>query len=451
MDLRYLFYCSQYPITMKRVLALFTLFILSSHAAGWGDNANKMLCNDVVSSMWAKGALKCLDDTQAYCSEVSAYLGPLEGAACINALANGVDVHPATAPLNVFGDVENHVNYDDCPLSWVRETNKWVCDGSGNPAGFEANNWFQRAASAKNVCQQVRAFCTGAYYLSASYFPLNRVTHLTGCLGGSMDDLIDDELLSGDPGWEVRQQCVFSYMKQFAGRTLETTEHLSFVVNEADFLAMKSNLTVQAYYVQNPSLMPTTTTTVAAPITSTTSSTILTTTTSTTTTPPTTQHPTPLAPSSSTIQLLTTLIPSTTQPPTTLTPLTTLVPSTVQQTTYTAPSTTQMPITSSTVLTTSTVAVSTTLYVLGDHGGLNSSLEDIDVLFDEMFESINKTKSEGKSGSSNILMFGIVGLAFAVPVILSLYILHMVRAPAQVEERRVVLPLSARRRLRKSR
>ncbi len=374
---------------------------LLTPASAWGPETHKMLCREAVSTVWGEQALRCLNDSVSYCLELKNWTDGEMSQRCLDAYASGVEVHPATAPDAIFNDVENHYNYDDCPLKWVREQNRWICDLSGNPAGAQAQKWFNISRHSERLCSQVRAFCTGGFYYASSRDPLLRVNHLTGCFGDPLSKRVDEKLLSNETGWEVKLQCVFKYMKPFAGRSLETTQHQTFIVDEDNIEAVESNLTVQGFYVRNPELMPETTTTLAP--STTTSTTVTTTSTlppSTTTLPPTTTSAT-IPPSTSTL------------PPTTVT--------TVTSTTATLPA------------------------------ELNQSLQEIDVLFEDVMASVNKSREPARGRGPDFTLFALIAVVLLASAVMLVYVYSRIRRPTVPSERRVVLPPSARRRMRTKR
>jgi hypothetical protein len=398
---------------MRRFILILAVFaLLLPYASAWGPKAHRIFCEQAVSDVWGEHALTCLEDDISYCIELGESVGGEMKQQCLDAYAAGVDIDPSNAPAVLFNDVEDHYNYDSCPLKWIKKSNEWICSGEGNPAGHQADYWFNIARSAEDMCQQVRAFCTGSFYYTSSYFPLLRVKYLQGCISGPFDVLVDEEVVGGEPGWEVRDQCTFSYMKQMAGVSRRTTQHISFIVGEGLYISTLGNLTEQGFYVRNPGLMGPTTTS-----TSTTSSTVSTSTT--------------LPPSTTTLTVATT---STTASTTTLSPATTMVTASTiaSQTTSTTTSTT-----------------STTVSTLSPE--LNESMDEIDSLLGDMMDSINKTKPRKPRRSSNLLLFCFLALIFVAAVVLIVYVYSMMRRPAVHYSRKVVLPPSARRRMRKGR
>jgi hypothetical protein len=240
-------------------LILLATLILAQGASAWGPQAQETFCRQAVSAVWGQEAVKCLDQPIEYCIQLR-QMNESIGRQCLDAYAQGVQITPATAPMMLFNDEENSHNFDNCPLEWLRPGNDWICSGSGNPALENARMWFEAARTSHDMCQQVRLFCTGAYYFASSYDPLLRVKYLKGCVNGPLDVLVDGKLLSGESDWSVKEQCTFSYMKQLAGVSRVTTQHVTFIIGEADLDAVTGNLTIEAGYVRNPALMPPTTT-----------------------------------------------------------------------------------------------------------------------------------------------------------------------------------------------
>ncbi|MFH0863411.1 MAG: hypothetical protein V1875_10360 [Candidatus Altiarchaeota archaeon] len=417
---------------MRRILlALVSLLALSPAACAWGPAANKLFCQAAVQDVWGQSALGCLDNPAQYCQELGLILNDSMRQQCQDAYASGVEIHPANAPLTLFNDVENHYNYENCPLKWVREGNKWICSGQGNPAREQAIFWFDASGKSDDVCRQVRLFCTGAFYYTSSFFPLHRVKYLEGCLNGPFDDLVDKALASGPGNWTVSEQCTFAYMKPLAGVSRLTTQHVTFVMTEADYSAVLSNLTVAAQYVRNPQLMPATTTTATS--------------TSTTSTTTTLTQPT--------ATVLTTITTQTTTPtiaPTTTTPTTTSPSSTTTQTTTspTIPTTTVPTTTTSATMTTNEPPTTTQKTVSPE---ANKSIEQIDSLFGDLVSSINQTqaKQEPKTSVNNIVMLAVMMTVAALSILLLIYLYTAMKRPTMHSSRKVILPPSVRRKMRK--
>ncbi|MFH1055056.1 MAG: hypothetical protein V1744_03055 [Candidatus Altiarchaeota archaeon] len=384
---------------MRRLILLLSLLALAQPATSWGPQAQEAFCMDVVSDVWGERGLACLDERTSYCLDLKGILGDSVGQQCLDAYAAGVEVYPYNAPEVLFNDVENHYNYDSCPLTWIRESNEWICSGKGNPAGDNAQMWFNVSRESTDYCRQVRSFCTGSYYYTSSYYPLLRVKYLQGCIGGSLDDMVDVKILSGESDWKVTDQCVFSYLKKMAGVSRETTQHVTFILTEADLDAVSGNLTIEAGYVRNPKLMPERTTTTT---TSTTATTSTTTTVSETTTTTTTETTT-----SSSSQTTTTIKPTTTS--TTIPPTTTIPKPEV-----------------------------------------NQSLAEIDSMLSNAVSSIEQDKKVEPTQSNNMMILAMLGVFLLISVILLVYIYSQMTRPHVHSPRRVILPPSMRRRMRKS-
>ncbi len=254
-------------------MALVTVFL--QPAAAWGPLASRNFCEEAVSAAWGREALKCLDNAVQYCLQIKS-LNETLGQSCLDAYARGIRIDPAYAPASLFDDYENHVNHAACPLKWLRPSKEWICRDGTNAAGLEAQRWFGMASKEKDTCGQVRLFCTGSYYLSASMYPLNQVVNLRGCIGGTTEDLVDAKLASGEDGWTVDSQCTFGAMLKYAGVSRLNTQHVTFVITQADYDAVSSNVTAAAAYVRDPSLRPPETTLKppVPPSTSTTSTTL---------------------------------------------------------------------------------------------------------------------------------------------------------------------------------
>ena len=389
-------------------LALTVLFLIvfAGQASAWGPKANEQFCRNAVEQVWGSQALSCIDDRTAYCDDLKSVFGEDIRQQCLNAYATGVEVFPYTAPEVLFMDFENHVNYDDCPITWLRTSNEWVCSGEGNPSGITADFWFQNAKSKDIQCTQVRSFCTGAYYFAASKFPLNRVTHLKGCLGGSYDLQVDEAIVSGETDWIVKNQCFFSMMKQLAGVSRKISQHITFSLNEQDYNQVMSDVVMQAELVRNPSLTPTTST------------------------------------SSTTYETL----PTSTLPPPTI--LSTTIPTTTLPTTSTIQATTSTTVT--TVVET-TYIPSTTLVAKVINSELNQSLEEMELLLDEMLESSERMKVKRENGSIGMFVAGFAALIIGVCILFAVYLISNQRRPKIKPKSSVVVPPSVRRRLRSTR
>jgi len=419
---------------MRRlVLILLSTLALTQAASAWGPEAHKLFCREAVSQVWGEKALSCLDDDVSYCQEVGRVLGDSVRQQCLDAYAAGVEVDPSTAPSDLFNDVENHYNYEDCPLKWVRDSQEWICSGVGKPAGAEANMWFDVARNSTDMCQQVRAFCTGSFYYTSSFFPLLRVSYLQGCLSGPFDVLVDGKLVSGEDGWVVKEQCTFSYMKQMAGVSRRTTQHVTFILSEGDFNSVLANLTEQGLYVRNPGLMAPTTTSTSTTHTTVTSTsvTVTSTTVKATSTTSTTVPTTSTTIASQTTQPTTTIsAPPSTQPTTTIAPPSTIAPTTTQA----KPAT--------------TTSTATTLPSLNPE--LNESMVEIDSLLDDMMTSMNKSTVREPKRQSNLMMLGVLAFILVASLVLLVHVYSMIRRPSVHYSRDVVLPPSARRKMRKA-
>ena len=231
------------------------IIMLLQPVVAWGPAASRNFCEQAVSTVWGREALKCLDDTVQYCLQIKA-LNETFGQSCLDAYAQGIRIDPAYAPASLFNDYERQVNHATCPLKWLRPSKEWICSDGTNAAGMEAQRWFDMASKAEDTCGQVRLFCTGSYYLSASMYPLNQVVNLRGCIGGTTEDLVDAKLASGEKGWTVNSQCTFGTMLNYAGVSRLNTQHVTFIIAEADYDAVSSNVTRAAAYVRDPSIKP---------------------------------------------------------------------------------------------------------------------------------------------------------------------------------------------------
>jgi hypothetical protein len=255
---------------------ILALALLSATASAFGIQAHKDLCERAVEAVWGGQWTACLDDSVEYCLDLKNTVGEKASLDCMSAYASKIEVHPATAPHNIFQDYEHHVNHRDCPLTWLRTSNEWICDGSENPAGEKASLWFDMARNAGDTCTAVRRFCTGTFYQAKSRYPLAQVQHLTGCLSGSYELLIDEKIIEGQSEWTVKDQCVFSMQKQMAGITRRNTQNIMFIYTSEDYQTLQSQLISEGEYVRNPLIQPptsTTTSTTVPPTTSTTSTT----------------------------------------------------------------------------------------------------------------------------------------------------------------------------------
>jgi hypothetical protein len=399
-------------------LAILLIISLAQPADAWGPQAHRTFCEQAVSAVWGAAATSCLDDQVSYCIELKSAVNESAGQRCLDAYAAGVSVEPETAPLTLFDDAEDHYNWDNCPLTWVRDSNEWICSGKGNPAMDRALMWFERAKSAQDTCSQVRAFCTGGFYYASSYFPLLRVKYLKGCIGGPLDDLVDEELAAHRTNWTISDQCVFSYMKPMAGTDRLTTQHVTFVLTERDFLSVQANLTRQAEYVRNPALMPPTTTA----------------TTTSTTQPPTTTATLPPQP------------PTTTAPPASTTRL---PPTTVTYTTTTRPP--GPPTTAQRPTSTTQPTPPTTLRAGQPNPEIDASLNEIDGLVSDMLDSINHTKTQKPQTTANgpLIVLVLTVAVILVCLLLMAYLFSAMRKPSASYTRKIILPPSIRRKMRK--
>jgi hypothetical protein len=413
---------------MRRfILALFLVFAFFPSALAWGPKANDLFCRQTVVGVWGENALACLDDQTQYCTELISAINASVGRQCLDAIRAGAQITPSNAPRELFQDPSKLYNYDDCPLVWIRPNNEWICSGKGNPARDEALKWFALAKESKDTCMQVRLFCTGATYYASSFFPLNRVKYLQGCVNGPLQDLVDDKITSGESNWTVSESCDFAYMKEMAGVSRLTSQHLTFVVDENDFNAVEANLTSAAAYVFNDSLhVPSTTQTTAT--TTTITFNFVTSTISTTSTT--------MATTSTTIPVVTTSIEETT----------TTVP-VVSPTLTTA---------TSTSTTTSTTAVeaptSTTLPPpqppLMDNK-VNKSIGEIESMLNKVQPTVDASTSNEPMPYSNIVLIVVLGAIVLAAVVLLTYVVTVLRRPTIHPSRKVVLPPSIRRRIRK--
>jgi len=403
---------------MRRLILVFTILALTQCVSAWGPTANKAFCRGAVAATWGQGVLRCLDDKTAYCLESKDVVGGNFSQMCLDAYALGVEVDPATAPSAIFNDVDNFYNYDTCPLKWSRANNEWVCSGKGNPAGDTARLWFNAAENSQNLCTKVREFCSGAFYLASSYYPLHQVTYLQGCVSGSPDTMIDEQLLSVATNWSVKSQCTFRYLKQMAGVSRIQQQHVTFIITEADYDDVMSAVTAEAGYVRNPSdRLP-----VESTMTSTTESTTSTTTTTESTT--------------------TSLVVSTSS-----------TASTTSSTTMSTVASATSPTISSTSTTTSTIKTKPTTTTSTPQQqivkpGINQSIDEIDSMLGDMITTINKTKKEEPKMQDNLVILAVLVVVMMVSLILLVYLYSMMRRP-QIHNRRVILPPSVRRKMRK--
>jgi len=382
-----------------------------------------MLCKDAVSKVWGDEALPCLEDRTQYCQELKQALNNSVGEECLNAYAAGIVITPYNAPETLFADFERHYNYDDCPLAWVRPDKAFICDGVGNPAVEEATIWFGLAKDSQDICTQVRFFCTGAFYLTSSYYPFLRVNHLQGCLGGSPETAIDEKLTSGETNWTLKEQCVFSFLKPLAGMSKVTTQHITFLIGADDYLSVSRNLTQAAEYVRNPELMPLLTTTTRT----TTTSTLAAATTSST--PPST-------------------ILSTISPTTSTTATSTTAGRAASTTSTPTSSTKNAPTTALEVSTTS--RTTTTRRTSPQDARLNQSLTEIDNLFADMKDEVQRDKAPEEPPKSNgIILLAVLAFVMIASIMLLVYLYTIMRRPTIHPSRKVVLPPSVRRRMKK--
>jgi hypothetical protein len=394
----------------RHLFTIILIFALIAQANAWGPIAHERFCEESVEDAWGASALPCLTDTIEYCNELKEEVGEAIGNACLDAYASGVAVTPMNAPDILFQDSEKHYNYDDCPLNWVRPSKSWICAGEGNPALDEANKWFRKSTSADGACTQARLFCTGAYYYTSSYYPLLRVKHLSGCFGGPPHIEADEKILEGETDWEVKSQCVFQYNQPYAGRTKQVTQHISFIVSDEDYNSALGNLSVQAQYVRNPSLLATTTT-------------------QTTTT---------------TTQSTTTTLPPTT---TTIVKKLDFTTTTIATTTTTTTSTTT---TSTSYTTTSTIPTTTTQPPKKKDEKLEKSIEEIDEIFNEIEKKVDKRKtSETGIPKSSITTLIVAALGIFIAIVLLVHLYTVMKRPHFHSRRKVIIPPSVRRRMRK--
>jgi hypothetical protein len=410
---------------MRRLILFFTLIALAQHVSAWGPTANKAFCRDSVAGVWGQDALRCLQERTAYCLEVKDVVGATFSQMCLDAYAAGIEIDPATAPSSIFNDVNNFYNYDSCPLKWSRYNNVWVCNASGNPAGDTARLWFNAAERTSDICSKVREFCSGAFYLASSYYPLHQVTYLQGCVSGSPDEMIDHELLAGGTNWSVESQCTFQYLKPMAGVSRIQQQHVTFIITKADYDLVMAKVQAEASYVKDPSRRPIS----ASTATSTTETTSTTESTTSTTQQVTSTSTTATSTTATTTSLTTT---STTESTTT----TTLAES--------APTTSS---TSTSESTTSTAPTTTLPRVVDTN--LNQSINEIDSMVGNMITTFNKTKNDEPKAQNNITVLAVIALVIMLSLVILVYLYSLMRRP-HVHSRRVILPPSVRRRMRKN-
>ncbi len=384
------------------VIILLVLALIPASVTAWGPKAIQGLCEAAVQEAWGVEYLRCLDERTAYCGQLESLKGHEMKQACLTAYAAGVEVTPTNAPEILFQDFPQHMNYDDCPITWLRPSNQFVCDGSGNPAGAEADRWFNQASSVTDKCPQVRAFCTGAFYYAKSRFPLNRVQHLSGCLSGSYEELVEDKIVSGEIGWTVKDQCVFSYMKKMAGLSRKTTQHITFILGEKKYKELEQELIQQAVYVRNPQLRPITT---------------------------------------STFPQTTTTIDGVPMTTTTLATTTSSVKTTTTSTSSTSSTTTL-------ATTTSTTSAPSKKKVQPIKKKPNKDLQEMDELINEMMVDMQENKTE-EPQSSGLLMLALTLLIFGASLVILVYVYSNMTRPRIRPKRNLVMPPSVRRRLKK--
>ncbi|MCX6695805.1 MAG: hypothetical protein NTU61_05870 [Candidatus Altiarchaeota archaeon] len=215
-------------------VGLSLLLLLSSIVSAWGPSTHGIICREVVSRVWGSEGLKCLSNTGLdYCSDIKAAYGEEAYAGCVKKVSDGSGIDPAGYPEFVVNDVENHYDYANCPVKWLRD-NQWICSGEGSPAREQTNYWLNAAENAESLCSRVERFCTGGNYYADSMFPLYRVKYLEGCLGPPFTQEVDLKVSSGEANWTVKKQCVFSYLRELAGVNKTTKSHVTFIVNKGD-------------------------------------------------------------------------------------------------------------------------------------------------------------------------------------------------------------------------
>jgi hypothetical protein len=235
---------------MKCVSLLLLLLVLPALASAWGPVTHGELCRGVVSEVWGKEGVRCLDKAgEDYCILVSEVIGGDAHRRCMTAAASG-RLNILNLTDDFYNDVKNHKDYTKCPLwAWNPHRN-WICpsiDKPTNPSNELAQNWFKKAVEAKEDCLRIQAFCTGALYYTDGYYPLHQVNteYLTGCKGESLADEVDS-VIKKKPPWNVSKSCSFTYWKQKVGRRVREDVIITFRVDDRHIEGVRRNLTLEA-------------------------------------------------------------------------------------------------------------------------------------------------------------------------------------------------------------
>ena len=79
---------------------------------------------------------------------------------------------------------------------------------------------------------------------------------------------------------------------------------------------------------------------------------------------------------------------------------------------------------------------------------INQSIEEIDNMLGDMLTTINKTKKEEPKTQDNLIIIVVLAAVMLVSLVILVYLYSMMRRP-QIHSRRVILPPSVRRKMRK--
>ncbi|MBD3261682.1 MAG: hypothetical protein GF334_08400 [Candidatus Altiarchaeales archaeon] len=229
---------------MRRILIYFVL-ISSLHlfSAGFSEETNRFFCTQTVNRTWGAAGLECLKKFNgSFCPKLGSIYDKQED--CRD-LLSGDYVHPAAVPA-LLGSENQFSNKKDCPLPRLTVENSWICEGGESSAPQYTDLFFDNARREEDFCDSVVFFCMGSTYFSESRYPLNRVTHLQGCLGGDMAGEIESKVLGREGSFHVGRQCIFECMKQFTGVKRLTKHRTTLGVTGGDVEGILGNLSLKA-------------------------------------------------------------------------------------------------------------------------------------------------------------------------------------------------------------
>ena len=84
-----------------------------------------------------------------------------------------------------------------------------------------------------------------------------------------------------------------------------------------------------------------------------------------------------------------------------------------------------------------------------DNARINASIREIDSLFGDVISNMNQTETEKPRGSS-LAIYGIIAVVVCLSLILLVYLYTAMRRPTFHSSRKVILPPSVRRKMKKT-